>query len=97
MHDLMSPPLLARIAAPTEELNVRMACEPRTGALLRTLAAFKPAGRLLELGTGTGVGTAWLLAEINGAARLITVDTDPEGQSAARGALSHNPRLTPPA
>jgi predicted O-methyltransferase YrrM len=55
-----------------------MACEPRAGALLRTLAAFKPAGRLLELGTGTGVGTAWLLAEINGAARLITVDTDPE-------------------
>jgi predicted O-methyltransferase YrrM len=31
---------------------------------------------LLELGTGTGLGTAWLLSGIDAAARLDTVDTD---------------------
>ena len=32
--------------------------EPETGALLRTLAASKPGGSLLELGTAIGLGTA---------------------------------------
>src|SRR5207248_8601968 len=32
-----------------------------TGSLLRTLAAAKPGGTLLELGTGCGMGTAWIL------------------------------------
>jgi len=42
----------------SEELGFTMGSEPRTGALLRTLAASKPGGRFLELGTGTGVGRA---------------------------------------
>ena len=36
-------------------------CEPGAGALLSSLAAAVPAeGRILELGTGAGVGLAWL-------------------------------------
>jgi len=35
-----------------------MASEPLVGALLRTLAASKSGGRLLELGTGTGIATS---------------------------------------
>ena len=38
-----------------------MSCDPDTGRLLAVLAAAVPSrGRLLELGTGAGVGTAWL-------------------------------------
>jgi predicted O-methyltransferase YrrM len=51
------PEALAAIHKDTEALGFTMASEPQTGALLAALAASKPGGRLLELGTGTGVGT----------------------------------------
>ena len=71
-----------------------MASEWRTGALLRTLAASKPGGRLLELGTGTGIATCWLLDGMDAASRLVSVDVDPSVQSVAREALSEDARLT---
>lgn len=97
MDDLgyvQSPPQLAAILARTQELNFGMASEPRTGALLRALAASKPGGRMLELGTGTGVGTSWLLAGIDAPATLVSVDIDPKVQQIAREALGHDSRLT---
>lgn len=48
---------------------------PRAGQLLATLAASKPGGRLLELGTGYGLGSAWLLEGMDRGARLWSVDT----------------------
>jgi predicted O-methyltransferase YrrM len=71
-----------------------MACEQLTGALLQVLAASKPGGKLLELGTGTGVGTAWLLSGMDEAATLISVDTDATVQNAAREVLGSDRRLT---
>ena len=39
-----------------------MACEPGVGRLLAVLAAAVPVyGRILEMGTGVGVGTAWIV------------------------------------
>ena len=55
------PAVLRQLERESEAIGFRLASEARTGTLLRTLAASKPAGALLELGTGTGVGTAWLL------------------------------------
>src|SRR5580658_2329030 len=70
-----------------------MPSEPRTGAMLRVLAASKPGGRLLELGTGTGIGTAWLLDGMDRDARLISVDVDPGPQALAREVLGLDTRL----
>ena len=70
------------------------ASEPKVGALLATLAASKPGGRFLELGTGTGHGTAWLLAGMDAASRLETVDTDAEVVAVARRHLGADPRVT---
>ena len=97
MDDLLyidPPPELASIAADTEALGFGMASEPRTGALLRTLAASRPAGRLLELGTGTGIATAWLLAGMDAASTLISVDTDQRVQDVARKSLGNDQRLS---
>ena len=71
-----------------------MASEPRTGSLLRTLAASKPGGRFLELGTGTGIGTAWLLAGMDSGSCLDSVDTDGTAQEIARHHLGHDTRVT---
>jgi len=71
-----------------------MASEQRTGALLPTLAASKPAGRFLELGTGTGIATAWLLDGMDSASELISVDVDASFQEVARDAFADDRRLT---
>jgi predicted O-methyltransferase YrrM len=90
---LRAPEAIERIQARTKELDFGMASEPRTGALLQTLAATKPAGRLLELGTGTGMATAWLLAGMDAASTLISVDASEEVQAVARESLGGDPRL----
>lgn len=71
------PEASPRIREATQALGFNMASDPQTGALLRTLAASKPDGRLLELGTGTGAGTAWLLAGMTRGALLDSVESDP--------------------
>ena len=93
-HILNQPPALAVILRETAELGFSMASEVQTGSLLRTLAASKPAGRFLELGTGTGVGTAWLLAGMDKASRLESVDNDPTVVAIARKYLGSDRRVT---
>ena len=78
----------------TRRLNFGMPSEPLVGTLLKTLAASKPSGKFLELGTGTGLATSWLLAGMDSAARLTSVETDPAVQSVAREALGSDERLT---
>jgi predicted O-methyltransferase YrrM len=89
-----SPPALASILRDSAQIDFTMASEPRTGALLRALAATKPGGRLLELGTGTGAGTAWLLDGMDATARLISVDNEPGVMSVARRHLGEDSRVT---
>ena len=50
----------------------------QVGALLRLMASMKPGGRLLEIGTGTGVSTCWLLDGMDSTAKLTTVDINPK-------------------
>ena len=91
---LDQPAALEAILRETGDLGFSMASEPRTGSLLRTLAASKPASRFLELGTGTGVATAWLLAGMDQASQLETVDNDPGVVGIARRHLGADPRVT---
>lgn len=94
----MSPSLpepVARATALAQQAGFTMSCEPETGALLAVLAAAVPAGgRVLELGTGAGVGTAWIthgLADRTDV-DVVTVDNDPAvADLAAR--LSWSPRV----
>ena len=49
---------------------------------------------MLEIGTGTGVGTCWLLDGMDAAARLTTVDVSPKVQAIAQTHLGMDTRLT---
>ena len=88
------PAALARILERTTDIGFDMASEDRTGALLRTLAASKPHGRFLELGTGTGVSAAWILDGMDSTSKLISIDVNATFQQVARETLGSDPRLT---
>ncbi|MEE2039707.1 class I SAM-dependent methyltransferase [Nocardiopsis sp. CT-R113] len=88
------PAALAAIEADTEAVGFTMSCGEAVGRLLRALAASKPGGRFLELGTGTGVGTAWLLAGMDRESVLDTVDNDPACLGVARRHHAVDPRVT---
>lgn len=87
------PQAIPDIARDSEAMSFGMMSEAKVGALLATLAASKPAGRLLELGTGTGHGTAWLLSGMDAASRLDTVDTDERVMAVARRHLGADARV----
>jgi len=76
LANLREPEVIAAIWADTRASGFNMASEPRTCSLLRTLAASKPSARFLELGSGTGLSTAWLLDGMDARSRLTTVDND---------------------
>jgi predicted O-methyltransferase YrrM len=94
MMDATPPAALAAIMRDTTALGFALSSDAPTGALLRALAASKPGGHLLELGTGTGHGTAWLLDGMDAAARLTTVDLEAANVDVARRHLGHDPRVT---
>ncbi|MER5484493.1 class I SAM-dependent methyltransferase [Streptomyces sp. NPDC002812] len=84
------PALRAKAAA----AGFTLSSEDRTGSLLAALAAGRPGGRILELGTGVGEGTAWLLSGMDGASHLTTVELDATVQAVAREELGADPRVT---
>ena len=67
----------------------QLACEAEMGRLLAVLAAAVPSGgRVLEIGTGTGVGLAWLVHGL-GARRdveVVTIELDDAVQRTAMSA-----------
>jgi predicted O-methyltransferase YrrM len=91
--NLAMPAALETIRRETSAAGFNMASDDLTGALLRTLAASKPGGKLLELGTGTGAGTAWLLAGMDEKSHLDTVDNDACVVTIAERALGNDPRV----
>ncbi|MGW8955620.1 O-methyltransferase [Streptomyces sp. NPDC055709] len=88
------PAVLDAILTDAAALGFAMSCEDRTGSLLATLAASKPGGRILELGTGVGAGAAWLLHGMSDDASLTSVEADPAVQAVAAKHLAHDHRAT---
>lgn len=91
---IQPPRVVQEILNQTDNMGFQMAAEPLVGSLLRTLAASKPAGRFLELGTGTGVSAAWLLDGMDSKATLISVEHNQELIAIAKEHLGQDPRTT---
>ena len=93
------PSLVAEATARARREGFSLSCDPAAGRrLLAVLAACLPAGaRVLELGTGTGVGTAWIASALLPRAdvTVITVEKDPAAAAVAacgRRVTSSGPR-----
>ncbi len=70
-----------------------MASDVLTCSLLRTLASSKPAGQFLELGTGTGLSTSWILDGMDENSLLTSIDNDPKFLEIAQSSLGNDKRL----
>lgn len=92
--DVRTPPHYERILERSTAIQFSMNSDVLTGALLRTLARMKPGGMFLELGTGCGLGTCWLLDGMNAESTLVSVDNSPAVQAIARDELGADARLT---
>ena len=88
------PAALPAIEADTMVSGFDMPSERRTGALLQLLAASKPNSRFLEIGTGTGLATAWLLSGMDQYSTLISVDANQKVSDIASRHLGEDRRLT---
>lgn len=81
------------ISKATKVSGFTMASDVLTCSLLRTLAASKPTSKFLELGTGTGLSTAWILDGMDHNSSLVSIDNDPGFLEIAQRFLGNDRRL----
>lgn len=77
----------------TKDAGFSMASATLTCSLLQTLAASKPGGNFLELGTGTGLSTSWILEGMDQLSSLTSIDNDPQFLNIAKRFLGDDSRL----
>jgi predicted O-methyltransferase YrrM len=85
----MAPDILAF----SDAIGFTLSSNMQTGSLLRILAASKPGGKFLELGTGTGHSAAWIQEGMDMDSTLMTIDTNPDYVAIARHYLGDDPRI----
>ncbi len=82
------PPLVLRAQELANQKGFSHSCAPEVGRMLYLLAAMHPRGRLGEIGTGCGLGAAWMISAIGEAGELYTVDNDSELLESVRPAFA---------
>jgi demethylmenaquinone methyltransferase/2-methoxy-6-polyprenyl-1,4-benzoquinol methylase len=85
--DTTTPEIVASACARAKAARFELSCEPEVGALLAVLAgAVPPNGRILDMGTGAGVGLAWLVHGLRSRddVEVVTIDVDSDIQEIAR-------------
>lgn len=83
-----------QIKEATKVSGFDMASDVLTCSLLRTLARSKPSGNFLELGTGTGLSTSWILDGMDENSKLVSVDNNEKFINIAKSLLEADNRLT---
>jgi len=82
------PPLVERALALAERLGFERSCSAETGRLLHVLAGQRGRSRVAEIGTGCGVGAAWILSALAPDAAFVTVELDAERAAAVAELLA---------
>jgi predicted O-methyltransferase YrrM len=71
------PPLVEKALGAAREAGFEKSCSVETGRLLLVLAAQRGRARVAEIGSGCGVGSAWILSGLRPEVRFCTVELDP--------------------
>jgi predicted O-methyltransferase YrrM len=90
------PPLVERALALAERpslegLSFDRSCSEEAGRLLHVLASQRGRTRVAEIGTGCGVGSAWILAGLAPGVPFVTAELDDQRATAAAELLTEDP------
>lgn len=70
------PPLVEQARKAARSLGFEKSCRDEDGLLLHVLAGRRGVERVAEIGTGTGVGTAWLVSALPPGVPLFTAERE---------------------
>ena len=73
---MQQPPLVTRAVEFAAARGFEKSCQPDDGALLHVLAARRGIARAAEIGTGAGVGSAWIVSALSPATPFFTSEID---------------------
>jgi predicted O-methyltransferase YrrM len=88
------PPLVERALALAERTGFQRSCSVETGRLLQMLAGQRGHERVAEIGTGCGVGSAWILSALDPGVAFLTVELDERRAADATGLLAEDESAT---
>jgi predicted O-methyltransferase YrrM len=78
----------------SKQIGFSMPSDLQTGSLLRTLVSAKPAGKFLELGTGTGLSLSWIVEGMDKDSQVVSIDTEENFLSIAKFFFESDPRVS---
>jgi predicted O-methyltransferase YrrM len=87
------PKHFQKIMEATKNIGFEQLSDTQLGSLLSTLVASKPNSKILELGTGSGLSTVWILNGMDKNSTLQTVDNDEQLVNIAKQYLSNDKRV----
>ncbi len=85
------PELVRRAHELAGRMGFEASCTPEVGRLLRVLAASVRSGTIGEIGTGCGVGAAWMVSGLQPGVHFVTVEIEEERASAVAAMFSQVP------
>jgi predicted O-methyltransferase YrrM len=85
------PPLVQRALDLARRRAFEHSCIPEVGRLLGILASHVQHGIVGEIGTGAGVGAAWMLSHLAPTTRFVTVEADTERATAVQDLFRDQP------
>jgi predicted O-methyltransferase YrrM len=91
---LSDPPLVQRALELERELGFERSCIREVGLLLHVLAAQRGRTRVGELGTGCGVGAAWIVSALPPTVPFVTVELDKTRARAAAELFAEDENVT---
>lgn len=90
---IQTPLFYNEILRKSAEVQFNMLSDLKTGSFLRSLCASKPHGKILELGTGTGLSLCWIAEGATKGSQIISIDNDDAFQSIAREVFKDDSRI----
>ncbi len=91
---MQQPPLVTKALALAGARGFERSCLPEDGALLHVLASRRGIVRAAEIGSGAGVGSAWIVSALRPGVPFFTAEIDPELAAAVTALHAGDPSVT---
>ncbi|QOR67127.1 hypothetical protein IM538_02945 [Cytobacillus suaedae] len=84
------PRLVERSKELAKRFEFNHSCSDETGRLLAVLAGQVKEGKILEVGTGLGVGSAWILSNVSPSVKIFSIDNCEQKVTLTKEVITHD-------